>query len=188
MSATPGISDWLATRSRTQPPGPSNQSQPPVHPPPHEPQACRLLCPRKACAPKGVSSQQQAGRKGEGRPKTGGERTKGCDELLEDCSRKFRRGGRDEPRSALTVNGEGPAAAQQPPCPLHCRPSAKGCVDLLEELRPQILEHPIRRRGKSPIRASNGALITGAATARGDSQVARVSLLKSPLLSTLANI
>ena len=68
VSATPGISDGLATSSSTQPRGPSNQSQPPIHPPPHKPQACRLLCPREACAPCWVS---QASSKREEKEKGG---------------------------------------------------------------------------------------------------------------------
>ena len=155
------------------------QPEPAPHPP-APPQATSLqtsLPKRSLCTLLGVSSQQQAGRKGEGRQKTGGERTKGGDERQEDCSRKFRRGGRDAAKSAPPVDEEGPAAAQQPPCPLHHRPSVKGCVDLLEELRLQILEHLIGRRGKSQIRASIGARITGATTARGDLRAARMPLL-----------
>ena len=147
--------------------------------PPAPPQATSLqtsLPKRSLCTLLGVSSQQQAGRKGEGRPKTGGERTKGGDEQREDCRRKFRRGGRDAAKSAPPVDEEGPAVAQQPPCPLHHRPSAKGCVDLLKELWLQILEHLIGRRGKSQIRALNGARIVGATTARGDLRAARMPL------------
>ena len=66
--------------------------------------------------------------------------------------------------------------AQQPPCPLHHCPSVKRCVDLLEELLQQILEHLIGRRGKSQIRALNGACIAGATTARGDLRAARMPL------------
>ena len=54
--------------------------------PPAPPRATSLqtsLPKRSLCTLLGVSSQQQAGRKGEGRPKTGGERTKGGNEQQE---------------------------------------------------------------------------------------------------------